>query len=243
VISTQKDPVHAFVNISNGCDNFCTFCVVPYARGREVSRSEEDILKEVQHLAGRGFKEITLCGQNVNSWGLGTKEKFEVRTGSDQRLPFANLLRKIHGLEEIEKISFISSNPFDFTADLIETVKLPKISRYLHIAVQSGNNDVLKRMNRRHTVEEFEDLVNRIKKARPDAEFGTDIIVGFPGETEGQFMDTVKLFERIKFHVAYISIYSPRKGTPAERFFPDDVPLKEKKRRHAHLTKVWRESK
>jgi len=243
VLSKQDNPTHAFVNISYGCDNFCTFCVVPYSRGKEVSRSENDILKEIRHFAGRGIKEITLCGQNVNSWGLSMTKKMEIRTGSDQKIPFTSLLKKIHNINEIEKIGFISSNPFDFTNDLVETLKLPKISRYLHIAVQSGNNTVLKNMNRRHTVEDFINLIDRIKGAKPNIELGTDIIVGFPGETREQFLDTVRLFEKINFNVAYISMYSPRKGTPAERFFKDDVPLKEKKWRHAYLTSVWKKYK
>jgi len=243
VVTVQDSNKHAFVNISYGCDNFCTFCVVPYARGAEVSRSEQEIIREIEHLILRGFSEFTLCGQNVNSWGLPTTVKFEVRTGSDQKLPFADLLRKIASMEKVEKIIFLSSNPFDFTTDLIDALKLPKISNYLHIAVQSGNNEVLKKMNRRHTVESFVSLIEKIKDARPDMEIGTDIIVGFPSETEEQFLDTVKLFEKVKFNVAYISIYSPRKGTPAERFYKDDVPLKEKKRRHAVLTKAWKDSK
>ena len=242
VESMQDNPTHAFVNISHGCDNFCTFCVVPYARGEEVSRTEEDILNEINHLVLRGFKVFTLCGQNVNSWGLSPSEKLEIRTGSDQNIPFAGLLRKVHDIEGVEKINFISSNPFDFTNDLIEVLKLPKISNYLHIAVQSGNNDILKKMNRRHTVEEFIELINKIKGVKPEVEIGTDIIVGFPGETEKQFEDTVKLFGMVSFNVAFISIYSPRKGTPAERFYPVDVPLPKKKRRHAELTRVWKES-
>lgn len=229
---------HAFVTISLGCDNFCTFCVVPYARGREVSRSKEELLKEINHLTKAGYTEITLCGQNVNSWGLEANVKFDIRSGSDFKLPFAELLREVHEIKSIEKISFISSNPFDFTSDLISTLRLPKISRYLHIAVQSGNNDILKKMNRRHTVEEFISLIDRIKKEVPEIEIGTDIIVGFPTETQDQFMDTVRLCEQVKFSVAYISIYSPRKGTPAERFFKDDVSLSEKKKRHSILTKV-----
>ncbi len=243
VVAVQDNPEHAFVNISYGCDNFCTFCVVPYARGEEVSRPKEHIMREIEHLAKRGFKHITLCGQNVNSWGLDRKEKFKIRTGSDQKIPFADLLRSVAEIDGIEKISFLSSNPFDFTQDLIDALKHPKVSNYLHIAVQSGNNDVLKRMSRRHTIEDFIALIEKLKTVKPDIEFGTDIIVGFPGETEEQFMDTVALFNKIKFNVAYISIYSPRPGTPAERFFEDDVPLKEKKRRHAYLTEVWNESK
>lgn len=239
----QHSNKQAYINISYGCDNFCRFCVVPFARGKEISRSEKEILFEINHLVKRGFKNVMLCGQNVNSWGLGWDEKFEIRAGSDQKLPFANLLRKVHAIPEIEKIDFISSNPFDFTTDLIEAVSMPKISNFLHIAVQSGNNEVLKRMNRRHTVEEFVDLVRKIKKLKPEVEFGTDIIVGFPGETREQFMDTVELFKKVKFNVAFISIYSQRKGTPAEKFYKDDVSHKEKRYRHAYLTKVWKDSK
>ncbi|EKE00263.1 MAG: tRNA-I(6)A37 thiotransferase enzyme MiaB [uncultured bacterium] len=233
---------HAYINISTGCDNFCSYCVVPYARGKEVSRDEKELLAKITKLTQQGFTHITLCGQNVNSWGLSTSQKFNIRAGSNQKLPFAKLLRNIHEIEGIKKIDFISSNPFDFTKDLIEAVKLPKISNYLHIAIQSGNNEVLKKMNRRHTVEEFKELVSSLRSAKPDMELGTDIIVGFPGETREQFMDTVKLFEEIPFNVAFISIYSPRKGTTAEKLYPDDVDAKEKKWRHAYLTKVWRKS-
>lgn len=232
-----------YVNISFGCDNFCRFCVVPYARGKEISRTQEDILKEVKHLISRGFSHIMLCGQNVNSWGLSWDEKFSIRSGSDQKLPFASLLRVVHSIDGLEKLSFISSNPFDFTSDLIDAIKLPKIDNFLHIAVQSGNNDILKKMNRRHTIEEFISLLNTIKKEKPSVEFGTDIIVGFPGETKEQFMDTVKLFQTVKFNVAFISMYSQRKGTPAEKLYVDDVPLQEKKRRHAYLMDIWNSTK
>jgi len=243
VDSPGKENKIGYVNISFGCDNFCTFCVVPYARGQEISRTEEEILREAQHLVSRGFSHIMLCGQNVNSWGLSMSEKFETRAGSDQKLPFADLLRKTHEVEGIERISFLSSNPFDFTEDLIEAIQLPKIDNFMHIAVQSGNNDVLQRMNRRHSVEEYIALIERIRKVKPTAEIGTDIIVGFPGETREQFMDTVKLFEKIKFNVAFISMYSPRKGTPAERFYENDVSLDEKRWRHAKLTEVWKANK
>ncbi len=232
----------AFVNISTGCDNFCTYCVVPYARGEERSRSKEDILSEILHLTDRGFKKIMLLGQNVNSWGLDRETKFKLRAGSQDKIPFASLLREINGIESVDKITFMSSNPFDFTEDLIDAVSLPKIDKYLHIAVQSGNNDVLKRMNRRHTIEDFKNLIKSIKKRVPEMTFGTDIIVGFPGETEEAFMDTVKLFKEVSFNVAFISIYSKREGTVAFNNFKDDVSLKEKKRRHSYLTKVWKDS-
>ncbi|PJC23928.1 tRNA (N6-isopentenyl adenosine(37)-C2)-methylthiotransferase MiaB [candidate division WWE3 bacterium CG_4_9_14_0_2_um_filter_35_11] len=230
----------AYINISTGCDNFCTFCVVPYARGKEVSRNQEEILHEINHLVSRGYKRVLLIGQNVNSWGLDTKTKFNLRAGSEHKIPFAKLLREVHKIDGIEKISFISSNPFDFTQDLIDTLSLPKIDRYLHMAVQSGNNEILKAMNRRHTIEEFKELVTKIKKTVPDITFGTDIIVGFPGENEEQFMDTVELFKWMKFNVAFISIYSPRIGTNAQKNLKDDVPLKEKKRRHKYLMDVWK---
>ncbi len=233
----------AYVNISTGCDNFCTYCVVPYARGKEVSREKEDILKEINTLVSKGHKNIMLVGQNVNSWGLDRETKFKLRAGSSHKIPFADLLRSTHEIKNVEKISFLSSNPFDFTQDLIDTLPLPKIDRYLHIAVQSGDNEILKKMNRRHTVEEFKELIYRIKKVVPDMRFGTDAIVGFPTETEEQFMKTVELFKEIKFVVAYISMYSPREGTVAERKMIDDVPLKEKRRRHAYLTKVYEKMK
>ena len=238
----SNNDLTAYVHISTGCDNFCTFCVVPYARGKEVSRTEDEIFHEINHLVSRGYKKVLLIGQNVNSWGLDTKTKFKLRAGSEHKIPFANLLRKIHEINDIEKISFISSNPFDFTQDLIDTLSLPKIDRYLHMAVQSGNNEILKAMNRRHTIEEFKELVTKIKTAVPDITFGTDIIVGFPGETEDQFMDTVNLFKWMKFNVAFISIYSPRIGTNAEKNLKDDVPLKEKKRRYKYLTEIWKKT-
>jgi len=233
----------AYVNISYGCDNFCTFCVVPYARGKEISRTKEEILKEIAKLVKKGVKNVTLCGQNVNSWGLTPQEKSKIRIGGEQKLPFADLLRSIHDIPEIEKIEFISSNPFDFTQNLIDIFKLPKISNYLHIAVQSGNNDILKSMNRNHTHEEFIDLINRLKIVRPNLEIGTDIIVGFPNETREQFMDTVLLFQQIDFAVAFISMYSPRKGTISFKTLDDNVPIIEKKWRHSYLNKVWRDSK
>lgn len=238
----QDSGDYAYVNISTGCDNFCSYCVVPYARGKETSRSRQDIVCDVKNLVARGYPRIMLCGQNVNSWGLTTKEKMRIRSGESRPTPFVDLLKEIHELSGLEELAFISSNPFDFTKELVDVLRLPKMSKYLHIAVQSGNNEVLKRMNRRHTVEEFINLVRDVKKAVPDIELGTDIIVGFPGETRKAFMDTVDLFKKVKFKVAFISIYSPRKGTVAERLYKDDIDRKEKKWRHSYLTKIWRES-
>lgn len=232
----------AYINISQGCDNFCTFCVVPYARGLEISRSEEEILREVRRAVGLGFNEIMLLGQNVNSWGLTSAKKLMSRKHLGT-IPFADLLRKVHDIEGAEKIKFITSNPFDFSADLVETLKMPKIDRYLHLPVQSGDDEILQKMGRRHTRADYLELVEDIRKAVPEIELGTDIIVGFPGETEDNFSNTVDLIKKVQFNVAFISIYSPRPGTVGSRLYKDDVPLSEKRRRHAYLTQVFKISK
>lgn len=229
----------AFINISSGCDNFCTFCVVPYSRGAEISRTKESIMHEAQHLVSGGYTHITLVGQNVNSWGIENHaQKLAIRTNSDEKLPFADLLRTLHEIEGLEKISFISSNPFDFTLDLVDALALPKIDRYLHLAVQSGDDEVLRRMNRRHTHTDFIELAKNVRSKVPDIQIGTDLIVGFPGETEEQFQNTVELCKKVHFSVAFISMYSPRVGTNAQKFFEDDVPRVEKRRRHKVLTEV-----
>ncbi|MFH1566139.1 MAG: MiaB/RimO family radical SAM methylthiotransferase [bacterium] len=242
-VSSVPSISQSCINISTGCDNFCSYCVVPYARGLEISRTKEDILSEVKNLVKKGISEITFLGQNVNSWGLNKETKFNLRAGSFHKLPFAFLLRETHEIEGIKKISFLSSNPFDFTQDLIQTLKLPKISRYIHIALQSGDDKILKRMNRRHTVKEFIKLIKEIKKTVPEIEIGTDLIVGFPGETEKQFRNTVTVCQKLKFNVAYISMYSERLGTIAQKLYKDDVPLKEKKRRHKVLTEIIQKAK
>ena len=236
---TENEKRTAFINISYGCDNFCTFCVVPYARGREVSRPKEEILREVKHAVMRGYSSILLLGQNVNSWMLTPTQKLKTRKKIGKH-PFAELLQEVHKIEGVEKIRFITSNPWDFTPHLVETLKLPKIERFLHLPVQSGSNKVLKNMNRRHTVEEYLDLIEEIKHAVPSMEFGTDIIVGFPGETEEDFKKTLDLFKKVRFKVAYISIYSARKGTPAFNHLKDDVPLKVKKERHKRLMDLYK---
>lgn len=240
--TTQSHHGTVYVNISQGCDNFCTFCVVPYARGPEKSRSLEEVVSEVERCVFRGFKEVMLLGQNVNSWGLDPAKKILSRKRIGE-LPFSALLRRVNEIDGLQKIKFITSNPFDFTADLVETLKLPKIDRYLHLPVQSGDDEILKKMNRRHTREDYLELVSEIKQAVPEMELGTDIIVGFPGETEAQFLNTVDLVKRVGFNVVYIALYSPRPGTVASKLYKDDVLRSEKQRRHAFLTRVWRESK
>ena len=237
----QTSKVCALVPIMEGCNNFCSYCVVPYARGREISRPMEEIVCEVEELAKRGCKEIILLGQNVNSYGKDfTNFKFEILNFksilNDQifktnfETPFAILLSVLHEIEGIEKISFLTSNPWDLDDDIIEAMKLPKIDRYLHLPVQSGDDEILKRMNRHYTIKDFLKLVEKIRTKIPEVEIGTDIIVGFPGETEEQFQNTVDLCKKIGFVKAYVSMYSPRLQTAAYKLI-DDVPHKEKRRR------------
>ncbi len=197
-----------------GCNNFCSYCVVPYARGREISRDFEEIVCEVEELANRGFKEIVLLGQNVNSY----------------QHDFAKLLTRLHQIEKLQKISFLTSNPWDLTDEIIQAMKLPKIDRYLHLAVQSGDDQILKKMNRKYQVKDFLVLVNKLRQAIPDIQIGTDIIVGFPGETKEQFENTLSLCQKVGFAKAYVSMYSPRSQTVAFKM-KDDIPHKEKRRR------------
>lgn len=210
----RQDKNHAWVPIMRGCDNFCTYCVVPYSRGREQSRPREEIICEVKELVKRGYRQITLLGQNVNSY----------------KPSFFRLLCQLHKIKGLEKIKFITSNPHDLTDDIIQAMKLPKIDRYLHLPVQSGDDRVLKKMNRKYTAKQYLELIKKIKKEIPEIEIGTDIIVGFPGETKKQFQSTLSLCKIAKFKVAYIAKYSPRPGTAAYKL-KDNVPYKEKKRR------------
>lgn len=204
----------ALVPIMEGCNQFCAYCVVPYARGREVSRPFKEIICEVKELAKRGYQEITLLGQNVNSYIYN----------------FARLLKEIHQIKGIKKISFLTSNPWDLNEEIIEAMKLPKIDRYLHLAVQSGDDEILKKMNRKYTAKQYLKLIEKIRVKIPDIKIGTDIIVGFPGETEKQFQNTVKLCKKVGFVKAYVSRYSPRWGTVAFKL-KDDIPHQEKRRR------------
>jgi tRNA-2-methylthio-N6-dimethylallyladenosine synthase len=220
----RKDNVRAWVNIQYGCNKFCTYCIVPYTRGAERSRLPQDILREVEELAQSGVKEITLLGQNVNDYG--------VDLGN---ITFAQLLRQVNGVAGIERIRFTTSNPWNFTDELIAAIaECDKVAEHIHLPVQSGNNQILKRMNRSHTREFYLKLVEKIRTAIPDVVLTTDIIVGFPGETEEQFQDTLRLIEEVQFDNAFTFIYSPRENTPAANF-PDDVTLDEKKARLQRL--------
>ena len=223
----RDDNIRASVTIMNGCNNFCTYCIVPYVRGRERSRSPEDILQEISNLAKEGYKEITLLGQNVNSYMRVEREKGEVTSEINS---FAKLLRAVNEIDGIEKIRFISPHPKDFTDDVIEAIRDCKnVSKFIHLPLQSGSTNVLKVMNRVYTKEQYLNLVDKMKKMIPNVKFSTDIIVGFPGETEEDFEDTLDVVRRVKFEQIFMFIYSRRKGTPADEMenqIPEDIKHK-----------------
>ena len=203
----RKSDVKAFVTIMYGCNNFCTYCIVPYVRGRERSRKSEDILNEVKELVKAGYKEITLLGQNVNSYGKGL----------DEDINFAKLLRMINEVEGLERVRFMTSHPKDLTDDVILAIKeCDKLCEQIHLPVQSGSNNILKKMNRHYTREYYMELVNKIKKEIPDVSLTTDIIVGFPGETEEDFLETLELVKEVGYSAAFTFIYSRRNNTPAD---------------------------
>ena len=209
----RNDNIKASVTIMNGCNNFCSFCIVPYVRGRERSRNPEDILDEVRELAGQGYKEITLLGQNVNSYLRSGKKDFESNIKS-----FAELLRAVNEIEGIERIRFVSPHPKDFTDDVIEAIRdCEKVSKIVHLPLQSGSTAILKKMNRKYTKEQFLDLVEKMQKMIPGVVFSTDIIVGFPGETEEDFEDTLDVVRKVNFEQVFMFIYSRRVGTPGDR--------------------------
>jgi len=209
----------ALISISSGCNNFCSYCIVPYARGREKSKSFEEIIKEIDEAIKNGFKEVVLIGQNVNSYG------------KDKNSSFSKLLEEV-AKKPLEKISFVSSNPWDFSDELIETIaKYPNIDRLVHLPLQSGDDEILKKMNRKYTAKEYLELVKKIKTKVKEVRFSTDIIVGFPGEDEKAFQKTVELCKKVGFEIAYLNKYSPRKGTVAARLYKDEIPQAEKKRR------------
>jgi tRNA-2-methylthio-N6-dimethylallyladenosine synthase len=222
----------AFVPIMTGCNNYCSYCVVPYTRGRERSRAKEEIIKEIKHLVKNGFEKIVLLGQNVNSYKSQKDGSNEI--GKD----FVQLLEEINSLSGDFVIEFMTSHPKDMSDQLIEAIgSLNKVSSWVHLPVQSGDNQVLKQMNRGYTREDYLDLVRKLKKSVDGLILTTDIIVGFPGETEEQFQNTVSLAKEVNFNGGYVSKYSPRPGTKAEKM-EDNVSLSEKKRRWKILDKL-----
>ncbi|MEO2509152.1 tRNA (N6-isopentenyl adenosine(37)-C2)-methylthiotransferase MiaB [Clostridium paraputrificum] len=213
----RESSIKAFVTIMYGCNNFCTYCVVPYVRGRERSRRPEKIEKEIKELVAQGYKEVTLLGQNVNSYGKGLEEEID----------FAKLLRRINEIEGLERVRFMTSHPKDLTEDVIMAIKeCDKLCEQIHLPVQSGSNEILKKMNRHYDREKYMSLIKKIKEEIPECSITTDIIVGFPGETEENFLDTLNLCEEVGYDSAFTFIYSRRNHTPADRMedqVPDDV--------------------
>ena len=226
----RDSKIKASVTIMNGCNNFCSYCIVPYVRGRERSRQPRAIIEEVKELAKQGYKEVTLLGQNVNSYLRIEREKqipFEEYEGVHS---FATLLQAINKIDGIERIRFVSPHPKDFTDDVIEAIaNCDKVCKLVHLPLQSGNTKVLKEMNRKYTKEQYLNLVKKMKSKIPNLTLSTDIIVGFPGETDEEFEDTLDVARKVKFEQVYMFIYSRRVGTPGDKMenqVPDEIKHK-----------------
>lgn len=217
----------ALISVMTGCNNFCSYCAVPYTKGREVSRSWEEVLKETEEAVKNGCREVWLLGQNVNSYKGGVS--------------FADLLKKINEIKGNFWIRFTSSHPKDFSPELVNAMaECSKVTEYLNLPLQSGDNDVLKMMNRPYTANRYKEIIDMVREKIPRIAISTDIIVGFPGETEKQFRNTVKMVNEIRFEMAYISRYSPRPGTVSAKM-EDNVPTEEKRRREKVLTEIIKE--
>ncbi|MEZ4859612.1 MAG: tRNA (N6-isopentenyl adenosine(37)-C2)-methylthiotransferase MiaB [Flavobacteriaceae bacterium] len=233
--------VTAFVSITRGCDNMCTFCVVPFTRGRERSRDPQSIIEEVNNLAEKGYKEITLLGQNVDSYlwyGGGLKKDFKNASEMQKATAtnFSQLLAWVATAQPKMRIRFSTSNPQDMTEDVLQTMaKFENICNYIHLPVQSGSTRILKEMNRQHTREEYMQLIDKIRRIIPDCAISQDIITGFPTETEEDHQDTLSLMEYVKYDFGFMFMYSERPGTMAARKLVDDVPEEIKKRRLAEI--------
>ena len=227
-IPVKRDSKYkAWVNIMYGCDKFCTYCIVPYTRGKQRSRLPKDIIDEVKDLVSIGYKEVTLLGQNVNAYGK------DLDIGYDM----ANLLEDV-ALTHIPRVRFVTSHPWDFSSQMIDVLaKYDNIMPYIHLPLQSGSTNILKKMGRRYTRDEYKKLFYEIKKKIPNVSITTDIIVGFPGETDEDFQDTLELVRELKFDLAYTFIYSPREGTPASRM-KDNVSIEVKKERLSILNEL-----
>ena len=217
----------AWINIQYGCDKFCSYCIVPYTRGKQRSRLPKDILKEINSLKEKGYKEVTLLGQNVNAYGKDL----------DINYTMSNLLEDT-AKTGIDRIRFVTSHPWDFSSDMIDTIaKYDNIMPYIHLPIQSGSDNILKKMNRRYTIEEYKKLFYELKSKIKNVSITTDIIVGFPNETEEDFQKTLDIYNELKYDLAYTFIYSPREGTPASKM-EDSVPLEEKEERLQRLNKI-----
>ncbi len=231
----RKYPFKSGVNIMFGCNNFCTYCIVPYVRGRERSRAPKDIIRECEKLAADGVKEVMLLGQNVNSYGLDFKDD------DPGKISFAHLLEMVCEVEGIERVRFMTPHPKDFSDELLDVIaKNRKIARHIHLPLQSGNTEILRRMNRKYTKDDYLNLVQKIRTKLPDVAITTDIIVGFPGETKEAVDDTIDVVKKAHFNNAFTFIYSKRTGTPAASF-EDQVPEELVKENFDRLLKVVQE--
>lgn len=225
----RNDPVKAYVSIIRGCDKYCTYCVVPYTRGEEVSRDVLSIETECRKLVSEGYKEITLLGQNVNSYGKDQPE-WNVR--------FHDLLYRLDKIDGLERVRFMTSHPVDITRELMEAIRdLPSVCEFVHFPLQAGSNRILKKMHRIYTVEQYLEKVALLREIVPNVSLGTDIIVGFPTETDEEFEETYALMEKIDYDVAFLFAYSPRKGTPAMRW-NDDISEEVKQQRLNRLLEL-----
>lgn len=244
----QENPASANIIIQTGCDNFCTFCIVPHTRGRETSRPQDEIVAEIREVVASGTKEVTLLGQNVNSYGKETRAKLwnpEELTWSskDVKTPFRELLEEINSVEWLDRIRFTSSNPHDMTKDILDAhFDLDKMCPYLHFALQSGSDTMLKRMNRKHTYADFKAQVDYLRSKNALFSISTDIIVGFPGETEEEFQATATAMRECQFDFAFIARYNPRSGTVATAKYEDNISAEEKARRWNILNDILRET-
>lgn len=223
----REDGHYALFPIMEGCNHFCTYCVVPYARGRQTSRPFKEVVGEAEKIVSEGYQNILLLGQNVNSY---RPSKTGGVKGSKFKTPFANLLFVLNEIKDLEKIAFLSSNPWDLNEEIIEAMALPKVSRYFHLPVQSGDEEILRQMNRGYTPLQYIKLVEKIRKRIPDIKISTDIIVGFPGEGKEAFNHTVELCQKVGFYKAYLAKYSPRLGTAAYQLEDNVLPFEKRRR-------------
>ena len=251
--SYEQGSFSAFVPIMHGCNNFCTYCIVPYVRGREISRSPKDILSEIDQLSAHGVKEITLLGQNVNSFCWNetksiseTASEISAKSCDDKIILFPQLMKMI--AEHLKKtnspikwVRFMSSHPKDLSDELIKVISEEEVlCKHIHLPVQHGSSNILQRMNRRYTREKYLDLVKKIKKQIPEVSLTTDLLIGFPGETEDEFEETVSLMKEINYLAAYMYYYNPREGTPACSY-ENQIPMEDKKRRLAKIIDIQQE--
>lgn len=225
--------VVAFVAAMKGCNSFCTYCVVPYTRGREKSRPIPEIVEEIKQLVEHQDREILLLGQNITAYG----RDLNLKTG------FLNLLEEVHKVDGVIRLRYLTPHPKDFSPAILEGLKnLPRVPEYFHLPIQSGDDEVLRAMNRGYTTADYLKLVDKIREEFPEFSLSTDVIVGFPTETEESFLNTLNLFRKVEFDYAYVAIYSHRPEALASRLYPQDIPLKEKKRRHQILNQLQEET-